>query len=59
MKKSNNLALVASLALFMDCSGTIALKIRFMLKKFTAKNIFASKFDSIRQINRKNNRFAL
>ena len=59
MKKSNNLALVASLALFMNYSGTIALKIRFMLKKFTAMNIFASKFDSIRQINRKNNRFAL
>ncbi len=56
MKKSNNLA---SLALFMDYSGTIALKIRFMLKKFTAMNILASKFDSIRQINHKNNCFAL
>ena len=32
MKKSNNLALVTSLALFMNYSGTIALKIRLCLK---------------------------
>ena len=32
MKKSNNLALVASLALFMNYSGTVALKIRLCLK---------------------------